>query len=507
MGSVFTREDWRSPLVPLRERRWDKMAIRKLRVAVIGAGVSGIAAAIKLRDLGVDDILVFEKAEDIGGTWRENTYPGLTCDVPSHLYRFSFAPNPDWSHRYSAGPEIQAYVRGVVARFALAPLIRLSTEVTAVTYGDGRWLIDTNHGSEGAFDVVITATGVLHHPVWPSIPGLETFRGPAFHTARWDHGFDLSGKRVGIIGTGSTAAQVLPAIVDRVAKVSLFQRTAQWIMPQPNPPISDSRRQGYRADPALLAAKYDELAKVFNGAFCAAVAGENAEAYDAMVQACQDNLSTVRDPDLRARLTPDYKVGCKRLIVSDLFYPAIQKPNAELVTTAISHVTTEGVVTSDGRLHGLDGLVLATGFNTHQLFRPMTVTGRRGDTLDEVWAGGNEAYKGVSIPDFPNFFMLGGPNSPIGNFSFIMTAERQMDFVLQLVKRLQDGQAREISAGHAPMKAYNRALKAKMDGSIWASGCRSWYIDRNGNVASFPWSYEKFEDDMRAPILEDFDVI
>jgi len=481
------------------------MTIKKLRVAVIGAGASGIAAAVKLRSIGVEDVCVFEKADDFGGTWRENTYPGLTCDVPSHLYRFSFAPNPEWSYRYASGPEIQAYIRGVVAQFELEPLIHFASEVKAALYQHGRWMIETSKGSQGAFDVVITATGVLHHPVYPPIPGLETFEGAAFHTARWDHSVDLVGRRVGIIGTGSTAAQVLPAIVGQVAKVSQFQR--KWIMPQPNPPIPEDKKAQYRAAPALLAERYDYLSKIFNGTFCAAVAGENEDAYAAMVQACEDNLATVRDPDLRARLTPNYKVGCKRLIVSDLFYQAIQRSNAELVTSAISRVEAKGVVTSDGRLHELNCLVLATGFNTHQLFRPMMVTGRHGKTLDEVWAEGNEAYKGVSVPDFPNFFMLGGPNSPIGNFSFIMTAELQMDFILQLVKRLQTGEAQAISASLAPMKDYNRTLKEKMSGSIWASGCRSWYIDQRGNVASYPWAYEKFQHDMNAPTMEHFEVV
>jgi cyclohexanone monooxygenase len=312
---------------------------------------------------------------------------------------------------------------------------------------------------------------------------------------------------VGVIGAGSTAAQVLPAIVDRVAKVSLFQRTAQWIMPQPNPPIPEERKIQYRDNPALLAERYDDLARIFNGTFCAAVAGENAEAYEAMVQACEANLASVRDPDLRARLTPNYKVGCKRLIVSDLFYPAIQRANAELVTAEITHVEASGIATADGRLRELDCLVLATGFDTHRLFRPMVVTGRHGQTLSEVWANGNEAYKGVSVPDFPNFFMLGGPNSPIGNFSFIMTAELQMDFILQIIEWLRSGEAREVSAAAEPMKAYNRALKEKMGGSIWASGCRSWYIDKNGAVASYPWAYDKFQDDMRSPAIEDFEVV
>jgi cyclohexanone monooxygenase len=478
-----------------------------LRVAVIGAGASGIATAIKLREQGVEDILIFEKTADLGGTWRDNRYPGLTCDVPSHLYRFSFAPNPDWSHRYSPGAEIQAYMKDVARLFDVERLIAYSSEVTGATYQDGRWRIETTQGDQGLFDVVITAVGVLHHPAYPDIEGLGDFEGPAFHTARWDDTVSLKGKRVGIIGTGSTATQIVPAIVDAVEQVSLFQRTAQWIMPQPNPEIPEERKAQYRAEPALMEERFNYLAGVFNGTFCAAVAGENPEAYAAMAKACEDNLNDqVKDPDLRARLTPDYKVGCKRLIVSDSFYAAIQKPNAELVTTRIDRIEAGGIRTADGRLHELDVLVLATGFNPHQFFRPMRVTGRNGLTLDAAWAEANIAYRGISVPGFPNWFMLGGPNSPIGNFSFLMTVEHQLNYVLQLVALIQAGEARAVAAKAAPTAAYNAAVKAKMDGSIWASGCRSWYIDKNGDVASYPWSYETFERDMSAPILEDFEL-
>ncbi|WP_315837665.1 NAD(P)/FAD-dependent oxidoreductase [Bradyrhizobium prioriisuperbiae] len=480
--------------------------VRKLRVAIIGAGVSGIAAAIKMRKIGIDDVVLFEKARDLGGTWRDNSYPGLQCDVPSHLYRFSFAPNPDWSHFFSPGSEIHAYLKNVARDHDVIPLIRYGQEVKRLAYTSGSWRIETSVGDQGEFDVVIAATGILHHPVYPDIAGVKDFEGVAFHSSRWDHGVSLKGKRVGIIGTGSTAVQILPAIVDEAAKVLLFQRTAQWILPQPNIPISEEERSKFRAEPQLLQAQYDGVAQIINNVYGAALAGENAEFYNSIAQRCRDNLATVRDPDLRARLTPNYKAGCKRLIVSDLFYPAIQRESAELVTTAIDRIEANGIRTSDGVLHELGLMVFATGFNPHQLFRPMQVIGRDGRSLNETWADGNEAYRGVSVPGFPNFFTLGGPNSPIGNFSFIMTAERQLDYVLQLMDKLRSGEAREISAKAEPTAAYNASVKEKMAGSIWASGCKSWYIDKNGNVASYPWSYEVFERDMRAPVLEDFEI-
>ncbi len=475
-----------------------------LRIAVIGAGAGGIATAIRLRERGVSDVVIFEKAGEPGGTWRDNTYPGITCDVPSHLYRFSFAPNPDWSHKYSPGPEIQAYMRKVAADYGVEARIRFNSEVLSAAWRNGAWEIVTNQGPQGRFDAVITAVGILHHPALPDIEGLGDFAGAAFHTARWDHSIPLEGKRIGVIGTGSTAIQVVPAIVDRAAKVSLFQRTPQWILPEPNLPIAEEKRAAYRADPALLADQYDHLAQAFNGAFCAAVAGEAPDVYARMAQACLDNLNTVADPELRARLTPDYRMGCKRLIVSSLFYPAIQRPDAELVTDGISRIEAGGVWTVDGRLHELDILVLATGFDAHHPFGDMRITGRSGRPLSETWAKGNVTYRGVTVPDLPNWFMLGGPNSPLGNFSFLMTAERQLDYVLQLVGLLLAGRAREITPREEPTQAWTQALKDKLAGSIWASGCRSWYFDAHGNVATYPWSYETFEAEMKAPVLEDY---
>jgi cyclohexanone monooxygenase len=479
---------------------------RPLRLAVIGAGAGGIAAAIGLRDIGIRDVTIFEKAHDVGGTWRDNTYPGLACDVPSHLYRFSFAPNPDWSRRYSPGGEIQAYMKKVAAEFDVTPLVRFDNEVTAARWDGGAWRIQTTKGDQGSFDAVISAVGVLHHPVYPDIPGLADFSGTAFHSARWDHRVDLAGKRVGIIGTGSTAVQILPAIVDDVAKVSLFQRTAQWILPEPNPPIREERKAAFRAEPALMAEQYERLAETFNGAFCAALVGDNPQWYDEMQTACQANLDTVGDGDLKARLTPHYRLGCKRLIVSDRFYPAIQSPNAELVTDTIVGIEPGGVRTADGRLHELDVLVLATGFDPHHPMGRTQVSGDGGQTLDEAWADGNVTYRAVGVPGFPNWFMLGGPYSPIGNFSFLMTLERQLSYVLQLLGMLRAGEARRIAPNRGATSAYYEAIKAKAGASIWASGCKSWYIDKLGNVASYPWGYDVFERDMSRPVLADFEI-
>ena len=481
-------------------------AKRDIRAAIIGAGASGIMAVIKMREAGIHDVTVFEKAADLGGTWRDNRYPGLSCDVPSHLYRYSFEPNPDWSRVCSPGPEILGYLKKVVEKYDVARSIKFSNEVTKAEFVGGKWNIETVEGPQGAFDVVLAAVGVLHHPVYPDIAGLGSFAGPCFHTSRWPEDVDLSGKRVGIIGTGSTATQITAAVVPKVAHLALFQRTAQWILPLPNPEIAEEQKALYRSNPDHLEAEYARLAKEFNSNFAAAVVGANAEAYDGMRQACEANLATVRDPELRRRLTPDYKVGCKRMIMSDTFYEAIQQPNAELVTDGIEAIVPEGVRTTDGRVHALDVLVLATGFDTHRFMRPAKVVGRDGQTLDEAWAKSNEGYLGVTIPGFPNWFMIGGPNSPIGNFSWLLTAENQFHYAMGLIDVLRSGNVTEIAPKPAAVKAFNEAVKAKMPDTIWATGCKSWYVDKNGNVASWPWTYEKFQADMKSPVLDDYEM-
>ena len=480
---------------------------RDLRIAIIGAGASGLMALIKMREAGLTDVTVFEKAAELGGTWHYNRYPGLTCDVPSLAYRYSFAPNPGWSHTFAGGPEILAYLKSVAVRHGVEPFMRFNSEVVSAEYNDGRWRIETVQGPQGEFDAVISAVGVLHHAKFPDIPGVGTFAGPEFHTSQWDQTVDLKDKRVGIIGAGSTATQTVIALTPVVQHLSLFMRTPQWMVRAPNLPITAEEHDAFAADPALLDEAYDRLADDQNSKFAAAVVGENPGAYRALVKACEDHLQTaVLDPELRARLTPDYPVGCKRLIMADGFYEAIQQDHAALVTEAIAAIEPAGVRTCDDRLHELDILVLATGFDTHKFLRPMQVVGQGGQTLDTAWAHANEGYLNVTIPGFPNWFMIGGPNSPVGNFSWLLTAETQFGYAFKLIDHLRFGQARVIVPTAIAAAAFNTAVKAKMADTVWAGGCNSWYIDKNGNVASWPWSWERFAQDMSEPILEDFEI-
>ena len=477
-----------------------------LRFAVIGAGMAGILSAVKLKEAGLNDFTVYEKAGRLGGTWRENTYPGLSCDVPSHLYCYSFALNPDWSHLYSPGDEIEAYFEGVAEDRGVLRHVRFGDEVVSCAFIDGRWHLTTDQGVHDEVDVVIAATGVLHHPKYPDIKGLDSFEGAMFHSARWDHDVAIDGARVGVIGTGSTAMQIVAAIVDRTEKLSLFQRTAQWVMPAVNPAYTPEERAGFRQDRRLIEGVRDSVAQLFDH-FSDGIINAGSPEMEMIETFCLDNLeNSVTDPELRERLRPDYRAACKRLVVSTNFYEAIQKPNAELVTDPIEALEPGGVRTVDGRLHELDVLVLATGFKVDAFVRPMAVTGRHGADLGQVWADRPGAYLSISVPDFPNFFMLNGPNGPVGNFSLVEVAELQFGYIMQLVERLRAGESREISATQDAMERLEVARVEAAKNTIWSTGCRSWYLDDRGIPAVWPWPFSQFRREMAAPKWEAFDV-
>src|SRR5580704_6045993 len=478
---------------------------RHLRCAVIGAGMAGILSAIKLAEAGTSDVTVYEKADRVGGIWRENTYPGLSCDVPSHLYSYSFALTPEWSRRFAPGPEIRAYFERIARENGVVERVRFGDQVERCVFSEGRWDLTTFSGHRDQVDFVIAATGVLHHPKYPVIEGLDTFKGAMFHSARGDDSVPLEGARVGIIGTGSTAVQMVSALVSRVARLSLFQRTAQWIMPQENPAYSDEERTELGQHPDLLSERRQSLSDLFDLFSNAVVDSESAE-IKMVERACLANLEdNVHDPDLRERLRPTYRAACKRLILSPDFYDAIQSPNADLVTDGIERIEPGGVRTTDGRLHELDVLVLATGFKADAFMRPMSLVGQNGITLDEAWSPRPAAYLSISIPEFPNFFMVNGPNGPVGNFSLIEVAELQVRYILQLVERIRAGDCREVSATHEALADFERAREQAAQHTVWVTGCRSWYLDDRGIPAVWPWSFVRFRQAMEAPDPEAFE--
>jgi cation diffusion facilitator CzcD-associated flavoprotein CzcO len=479
---------------------------RPLRFVVIGAGLSGIMSSIKLTERGFTDHVLYEKAPALGGTWHYNTYPGVACDVPSHLYSYSFAPNPNWSRVFSDGKEILAYIERVAREHGVVERIRFSEEVTRCTWRDGRWQIETNLGRRDVADVVIAATGVTHHPNLPNIPGLERFEGPAFHSARWDHQVNLDGRRLGIIGTGSTSVQLVSALASRVASLALFQRTAQWIMPSENAEYSPEDRAKFEQQPERLRGLRAELARRFAENFSDAVIDVDSPQLKVIEDACRNNLeSSVADSALRDKLRPDYRPACKRLIISPDFYRAVQQPGVQVVTEGIEAVEPRGVRTRDGALHELDVLVLATGFRTDQFIRPTEVFGRDGRNLASIWAKRPSAYLSIAVPHFPNFFLLNGPNSPVGNFSLIDVAERQMEYTLQLVELLRKGECREIAPTELAAIEFEEARSAATQRTVWTTGCRSWYLDDRGIPASWPWRMERFRAEMSAPDLSAFE--
>jgi cation diffusion facilitator CzcD-associated flavoprotein CzcO len=479
-----------------------------MRFAIVGAGMSGILAAVKLLERGDANFTVYEKSHELGGTWRDNRYPGLTCDTPSHAYSYSFALNPEWSAYYAGGPEINAYFRKVAEERGVMPHIRFNSEVTSCNYDEDRavWIIGLADGSSAEADAIIAASGVLHHPNVPNLPGLDTFAGKAFHSARWDDSAVLDGTRVGIIGCGSTGIQIMNALSKRSARVVHFQRSPQWIMPVPQFPYSAEQQAAFASDPALIdAIRHDPQYWASIYRFTDGITDFNSPEIAEVEDICRQNLeNNVRDPALREKLRPDYRAACKRLIYSWEYYDCVQLPSVFVETGKIEQIEPAGVRMQDGTLHELDVLVLATGFHADRFIRPATVTGRGGQTLDEFWNPRPTAHLAVTLPRFPNFFMLNGPTGPVGNFPLIDIAEMQWDYLMQLLEPVRSGNVRTVEPTRQAFDAYEERRIAAAKKTIFGSGCTSWYLDKTGVPSTWPWSYQAFVDAMAKPDLSEY---
>jgi cation diffusion facilitator CzcD-associated flavoprotein CzcO len=455
------------------------------QVVIAGAGFSGLATAIRLKQHGKDDFLVLERAEDVGGVWRLNTYPGCTCDVPSHLYSLSFAPNPEWTHTYSPQPEIRDYVRRIADGFGLRPHIRTGVGVESATWSEEerRWTIATTAGDFSA-SVFVSAVGPLTEPNLPDVPGLEEFEGKVMHSARWDHGYDLARKRVASIGTGASAIQYVPEIVDDVEQLYVFQRTPPWVMPHGNRAITDFERALYRRVPVA-----QQLVR--RGVYASRELLVLGMAKDPRLLGLLEKVSrahmrkSISDPELLRRVTPDYTVGCKRIVPSNRWYPALGKPNVELVTGGLSEVRGSTVVASNGIAREVDAIILGTGYHVTDIPFANHVRGRDGVLLQDVWEGRPRAYLGTSIPGFPNFFMLLGPNTGLGHSSMLYMIESQIDHVLAAIAAMDGADATFIEVREEIHEAYNRDIDTRMRGTVWEiGGCSSFYIDRTGRNAT-----------------------
>lgn len=479
-----------------------------LRHAIIGAGMSGILAAIKLLERGERNFTLFEKGSDLGGTWRDNRYPGLTCDTPSHAYSYSFALNPDWSSYYATGPEIHEYFRRVATERGVLPFIRFGSEVTACRFDEasGTWRITLADGGEAETDIIWAASGVLHHPKMPDIPGLENFAGKAFHSARWDDSAVLDGARIGIVGCGSTGVQLVNALSSRAQRLIHFQRSPQWIMPVPQFDYTPEQKAAFARDPAQIdAIRHDPQYWAAIYRFTDGVADANSPEAAEIEEICRQNLErSVADPVLREKLRPNYRAACKRLIYSWEYYECAQRPAVSVETGGIAQVEPAGVRMADDSLHELDVLVLATGFHSDRFIRPATVAGRGGCLLDDFWAIRPTAHYAVTLPGFPNFFMLNGPTGPVGNFPLIDIAEMQWGYLERLLEPVRAGQARLVEPKREAFEAYETRRIEAAKKTVFGSGCTSWYLDATGVPSTWPWSYQAFVTAMKAPVSEEY---
>jgi cation diffusion facilitator CzcD-associated flavoprotein CzcO len=448
---------------------------------------------LTLHRAGYKDVTVFERGERVGGVWHHNTYPGAACDVPSHVYEFSFEPNPRWSRRYAPQAEIQAYLEDLVRRYGVEDRIRTSTEVTTSRWDDqrGKWVLQTSGGDHEA-DVLITACGQLSVPKIPPIPGLESFEGPAFHTAQWRHDIELAGKRVAVVGTGCSAIQTVPAIQPIVEQVDVYQRSPGWTFPKMDFEYKERTKRLFERFPILQ--RLDRKAVFLFMEWGAAGMTRHRWMLAPFRFAARHQINkAIDDPVLRHKVTPTDEVGCKRIMLTDEWYPALTEPNVELVADRIAEVTKNGVRTEDGRERPADVVVLATGFKTHGFVAPMEIVGSGGRTLAEEWAEVPRAYLGTSVPGFPNMFLLYGPNTNGGTGSVIYTVEAGMNHVISLLDELGRSGARRIEVRRQTAESFDRELRAALAGSVWHTGCTNWYVDENGNDPSqWPWLWSTY---------------
>jgi cation diffusion facilitator CzcD-associated flavoprotein CzcO len=466
---------------------------KRRSIAIVGGGLGGVGAAVLLVRAGYPDVTIFERGERLGGVWAHNTYPGAACDVPSHLYEFAFEPNPHWSRRYAPQAEIQQYVEGVARRHGVLERVRTGTEVTRAQWDEQRakWQLQTSAGPFEA-DVLITACGQLSIPNVAPIKGLDSFAGVAFHTAEWDHDVDLSGKRVAVIGTGCSAIQTVPAIQPVAEQVDVYQRSPGWTIPKMDFEYSERAKRLFERVPALQ--RLDRLAIfAFMDIGAAAMTSQRWLLAPFRAAGRRQINKAITDSDLRAKVTPSDEIGCKRIMLTDEWYPTLEKPNVELITERIEEITPAGISSEDGTERPADVIVLATGFESHAFVAPMEVIGAGGRTLAEEWDPVARAYLGLSVPGFPNMFLLYGPNTNGGTGSVIYVIEAGVAHVIAALDALQRTNADQIEVRRDRTDVFNRELRTALARTVWHTGCTNWYVDENGDDPSqWPWMWSTY---------------
>ncbi|MCK2148825.1 NAD(P)/FAD-dependent oxidoreductase [Marinobacter alexandrii] len=457
-------------------------------IIIIGAGFGGLGMAIKLKKAGIDSFTVLEKGSGVGGTWRDNTYPGAACDVQSHFYSYSFEPKHDWTRKFGLQNEILGYMEHCVEKYALANHIRFNSPVGKAHFNEAQnqWSVTLTNGEELTANVVITATGQLNQPAWPRIEGIDRFAGTLFHSARWDHSYDFANKRVAVIGTGASAIQFVPELAKTVKSLNLFQRSAAWVLPKPDRPFKRWEQALFRAIPAwdrlyryLIYWKNESRALVFTR-----LSGL-LEIFAR--KARREAKKHVTDPEKLKHVIPDYQIGCKRILISNDWYPAINQSNVSLVTDAIDHIDTDGIVTRNGEHHPVDAIICGTGFQASDFLAPMEITGRAGVNLNKAWETGASAFKGITVSGFPNLFMLYGPNTNLAHNSIVFMLESQIRYVLDALEALKKYPGSAMDVRQDRQERFSSVVQEGLEHSVWSSGCTSWYLDANGkNTVNWP---------------------
>ena len=479
-------------------------------VVIIGAGMSGICMGIKLQERGIQNFVILEKSPDVGGTWHDNTYPGACCDVPSVLYSYSFAPNPDWSHKFSPHDEIKAYFRRCAERAGLMPQLRLNTAVASAQWHEehGHWQVTLAGGETLTARAVVSALGQLNLPNIPDFEGRDSFEGHSFHSARWDHEFDLTGKRVAVIGNAASALQFIPHIASQVDQLYVYQRSANYVIKRNDRPYKSWEKWIFRNVP--FAQKLVRSLIYLRGEWVFyPVLRNNANWLLKLWEKwCDDyRKEEIADPELRAKLTPDYRLGCKRILISDDYYEAFRRKQVELVTSPITGIGPEGVLAEDGEERPVDAIIYGTGFNTSAMHSAVDFIGEGGISLQDAWHDGAEAYRGVSTHGFPNFFMLYGPNTNLGSNSIIFMVERQANYVVDCVDKLLKHDLRALDINDRVQRAYNERMQGDLAQTVWVTTCDSWYKNAAGKVVNnWPRSTLNYWWHMRSPDFSDFDM-
>ncbi|WP_420039183.1 flavin-containing monooxygenase [Gordonia sp. MP11Mi] len=460
-------------------------------IAIIGTGFGGIGMAAQLTQAGYHDFVIFEKADDVGGVWRDNEYPGAECDVPSHLYSFSFALKPDWSRRFAGQDEILGYLNDCANRFDLRGNIRFGTEVLGAAFDEttGEWVLDLGGGQTHRANILIAATGQLSRPAYPRIDGIDGFAGTMFHSSTWDHDYEFEGKKVAVIGTGASAVQFVPHIAHRAASLELFQRHAPHVLVKPDYPYRRGAIAAFTRFPALLKASrlatyawLEPRGFAFNGSTMGKVFISLAEK-----RYLRSLKKQIADPELRRKVTPTDPMGCKRILMSNDYYPALVRDHVDVVTEGIERIESDGVVTADGKLHEVDTIVLGTGFAATEFLSPMTVTGLGGEDLNDAWSGGAQAYLGITVAGFPNFFMLYGPNTNLSHNSIVYMLESQFAYIVDAVREIDRSGAGWLTVRQDVEDAYNADIQRQLGTTVWATGCDGWYTTAAGkNTQNWP---------------------